>query len=644
MSGSAFPYKLVVKFAFGAYAIGDQITDPTTILAIEASPYATYVVQDFVLPAPASVTPPSAQAPVYVSSVAVAGYVMTVLYSDGTSSVVALPVPPTAQPVTLASITDIGEFQGTPGNVLSMDISSKLLDEPLVLSAITDVSEYAGTPGNLLALDATGKAVDVAPVMASIRDLQVLTGPPLSSIIVDADGNIGFQALGTPTLTITTPASGYTGIRILLTGGCTGATPAAMDYSIDSGTTWFAMTPFSSSGGTWSGGGPTPPSPATITVRVRDHGNQSIQATSGSISIVSPVGEVLSINSPTGATQGVIIPLSGTYAGGVPLAMDYSVNAGASWVGIAGFTAAGGIWAGSGPAPSTPGSMTITVRDHTVTTSTATTAAFIVVSSLSGAAMPVISSPLFGLDAQITTGQFFQDQQCSVPAGFGNAVGGFASVITSSDQMIADSNTTPSLVATAHGGLPGLRFSSAAQTLLYPSPFHAPAFINVLDGNAITPAPMTIMAAFTPASVPTAAKWMSIFSAGVSATANVDRITLGLSPTDVHFSVSVPGRSNSVSVPLTPAVNGLIKVVARFTDFVTPIYLAVVGQVEASLQPQGSMDGTAWNAAWIGGAMQSGAPYQSFDGWLHELRIWSSAASPAQRDLLLGYATAKWGS
>lgn len=106
---------------------------------------------------------------------------------------------------------------------------------------------------------------------------------------VDAAGNISnvltasvtTSAAPTETLTVNTPATQTVGTPYNVTGTYANGTPTALDYSIDSGTTWTAAASPTISGGTYSFSITPTTASASRTMMVRDHNSTSVTATSG---------------------------------------------------------------------------------------------------------------------------------------------------------------------------------------------------------------------------------------------------------------------------------------------------------------------------------------------------------------------------
>jgi hypothetical protein len=582
--------------------------------------------------------------PISISGAALSGNSIIYTWSDGSQTSVDLPqdddTTPTLPTLDLADIADLTEYPGTPGNVLALDANGKLTDEPLTLSAVKDATEYPGTPGNFLALDQLARLTDLPPVMASIQDLAPFPGAPLSLLGFDAAGRPTTYPLAgnSATVTVNTPTNAMVGNAVLLTGTATGSTPLAMDYSINGGSTWAAISPFTPNGGTWSGVGPIPTAAGAMTITVRDHNYPSVTAATSAFTVAPGLPtETITINTPSSATQGIAVPLSGTYANVQPTSMDYSVDGGTTWVGMTGFTSGSGAWNGNGPAPVQTGSLTITVRDHVAPTIQASTNPFTV--NPGAAVLPTITAPLYAVDTSANLGQFWQDQAFTVPGALGLPVKGLLSSIDSTDQLRA--NTAPTWMSGVKGRMNGLRFTAASKTVMFQGT--TIPFVRTLDGNAIVPESFTMLCVFTPATQPTSSNPMTLFTLGVAGR-SYDMISLGITQNSLAFTVWAQSGPVTAAISMVPAANGVIAAVVRYTNNTVPMKLAAQGFTEVSVVPNVSLSGTPWGMAFLGTLQQSSNGYQPFDGWLHEWRIWSVVATDAQRDSLLTYANRKWGT
>ena len=216
------------------------------------------------------------------------------------------------------------------------------------------------------------------------------------------------------------------------------------------------------------------------------------------------------------------------------------------------------------------------------------------------------------------------------------------------DRMKAYQDVAPVWANNITNSKPGFRFTAAAPNgyhdFMYGDAYVRPYIIDKLRNGGTTPTAFTLWAVFKPATVPTGSTQACIFSSGAGSLSSGMNINLGISATNVHFAVASSASTNSNAVLMTPTANGLIKVVARFTNFGTATKLAVNSLSEGSLTPTGTMNGSAWDYVYLASRQIGGAQAEYFDGWLHEIRIWQTAVTDSVRDDLLSYATYKWGS
>ena len=106
------------------------------------------------------------------------------------------------------------------------------------------------------------------------------------------DGNgvlsntVSYSVATAETLTVTTPGAQVAGTGFAVAGTYANGTPAALDYSLDGGTTWAAASGPTISGGSYSiPGVVVPTANASQVVKVRDHGAQSIVGVSGAFAV-----------------------------------------------------------------------------------------------------------------------------------------------------------------------------------------------------------------------------------------------------------------------------------------------------------------------------------------------------------------------
>jgi hypothetical protein len=97
---------------------------------------------------------------------------------------------------------------------------------------------------------------------------------------------------------------------------------------------------------------------------------------------------------------------------------------------------------------------------------------------------------------------------------------------------------------------------------------------------------------------------------------------------------------NSVHATGFNTANLLLKVVCRVDASGGNVYTLINSASETSCAISGALSGSAWDTFELGASL----PSFYLDGWIYEFDIWATLASTTQRDALMSYATAKWGS
>jgi hypothetical protein len=114
----------------------------------------------------------------------------------------------------------------------------------------------------------------------------ILSGPYSGDVVAINGGGGGG---GTETLTLAVTNS-VTGSAISLSGSVSNASPTALDYSIDGGNTWSAVTSYVLTGNNWTGKGPTYSTAQSGTIVVRDHNSTNIQSSSVNFTVTAAAG------------------------------------------------------------------------------------------------------------------------------------------------------------------------------------------------------------------------------------------------------------------------------------------------------------------------------------------------------------------
>jgi hypothetical protein len=256
----------------------------------------------------------------------------------------------------------------------------------------------------------------------------------------------------TESLSVTTPTTQVVGSPYILAGTWAGVQPTALDYMIsDSGVdgTWNnAVSGLSiGSNGLWQFNvTPTTPS-VSRTIKVRDHNNQTVISPASVAYLVNPT-TLLNITTPTTQTVGTAFTLSGTYTGTAPASLDYQKEDG-TWVQASSPIIGSGSWSFSVTPTTAVASRTISVRDHTYTTISATSGTYAVNaaagSTITGVTVSAATSTVAGggtdqMTSNVTgTGSFSTAVTWSIDSGGGSiSTAGLytAPAATASDQSI----------------------------------------------------------------------------------------------------------------------------------------------------------------------------------------------------------------
>lgn len=204
-----------------------------------------------------------------------------------------------------------------------------------------------------------------------VRDHTTLAAGTSASFVVNA----------VETLTVNTPTTQIVNTAFNVTGTYSNGTPTALDYrfSDDSAGVWTQVASATIASGNFSFSVTPSSTSAGRTISVRDRGNQSITATSGSFVVNSAGTQTIGVTTP--ATQTAYRPytLSGTWTGTQPGSLEYSTadNGGApsAWAALTGATInANGTWTASVTPTLGAASRVMSVRDATTQVSGASNA------------------------------------------------------------------------------------------------------------------------------------------------------------------------------------------------------------------------------------------------------------------------------
>jgi hypothetical protein len=186
------------------------------------------------------------------------------------------------------------------------------------------------------------------------------------------------------TITISAiPTTQTVGVAFNVTGTMANFTSAALDYSLNQGQTWTAVS--SSDFTTTTFSFPVTFNSVTsspVYVYVRDHVNTSIVATSNQINVVAAgSAETITVNTITAPSAGAAFTVTGAYTNGPPTALDYSTDGGTTWIAAVNPTIASGSYSLSVSGGLAAGTYTVEVRDHNNTGVFGTSNSFTITSS-----------------------------------------------------------------------------------------------------------------------------------------------------------------------------------------------------------------------------------------------------------------------
>lgn len=345
----------------------------------------------------------------------------------------------------------------------------------------------------------------------------------------------------------------------------------------------------------------------------------------------------ITVATPAPTAPATSFTVSGTISGGgTPTSLAYSLDTGTTWTTATTPTIGASTYSFTIAAGVSVGTYSMMVRD-VANTGTVGSSAVFSVAIAAPPALPVIAGPIFALDASVANSHFYQDTARTIQAVAGSTVQGVSDLTGTGNHFakIAAKNA-PTLAVNAKNSLPGLRFTGSLAQLLQ-SVAGAPLAGSIQTG------PYTIMAIYTPATLPAVAA--DVFTAGNSVTGTGAQLAaVQFRATGLAYAQrTTPTATNNLTVSSAEAANLLTKQIISF-DGAT----AQTNRVNAIAEVTGTVTGSAmvgWDNAMLGALWDTTSGYQfPLDGWIHELRIWNSAPALADRNALTTYATSKWGS
>lgn len=357
----------------------------------------------------------------------------------------------------------------------------------------------------------------------------------------------------------------------------------------------------------------------------------------GEPSVASIPVVVITIATIAAANAGASTTISGTYSNGLPTGLEYSTDGGLNWTTAPTPTIGSGAWSFTLASGFTVGVYRLKVRDD-LTQGTGTSNTF-VISQASPATLPTITNRVFSMNMANPNANLFTDTNLSVQAVVGDYVGGLQDQTGTTNFFIqATQALKPQFIANVKNGLPGLYFSgSLAQFLSIRA--NAP-----LAGTLKASTGYTIFIVYTPTTIPAVAA--TLFSASERARVGGFNIIRGaqiLSTAVVRASRNSDAVTYQPSVAAAATVNVVAKTINRYESAGPTLKMRVNSLVEAGVVPAG-LGANAFTACYIGAEGSNGIDQFYFDGYIHQIEIWNTAASDVQRDDLATYATSQWGT
>lgn len=268
----------------------------------------------------------------------------------------------------------------TPGSLSSSNVGQAAAT--LTWSASTDnvgVTAYEVTKdgttwtnaGNVTSYTFTGltasttytlqvRALDAAGNRSAASSLQVTTSAATDSTAPTMAGSI------------TTSAVTSSGFTMTYSAGSDNVGVSRYEVSVDGGTTWIV----NGTNLSYAATGKAASTTYQLRVRCFDAAGNVSNVLSGTVTTSAGASETLTVNTPAAQYTGTAFTVSGTYANGTPTALDYSLDGGTTWVAASSPTISGGNYSFSVTISTANASQTVKVRDHNVTSASATSGTF----------------------------------------------------------------------------------------------------------------------------------------------------------------------------------------------------------------------------------------------------------------------------
>jgi hypothetical protein len=463
---------------------------------------------------------------------------------------------------------------------------------------------------------------------------------------------------------------------IAVSGGYQNGTPTGFTYYFTSGGSNTAITTVTGAtiqGNAYSFTALAPTVTGTYTLTVTAVGTTASATTSATFTVLSNTISVNAISTQTIASAGTItsaITVSGGWSVYPPTTLDYQTDD-ATWpvatsstissggtVGTYSFVTSAGLYAGE---------YAVSVKDQT-TGSSGSSGAFAVVNTGTttgtNVPLPTLSTsswtPVLHLDAANIAGTMFQGSGTSSPQAInGSKVGFFQD---SYGNQYSQTNTTqqPIYQTNVKNGMPGLRFIGSQYQWLNA--------VSTTLGNTLltnTNQGLGILLVVTFNSGVTAANGnmvpVSWGNSSVFISQHLDPLFVANTAGNMIFTFSGTGYQNfNMSGTSTLVVGNLNKWVARNQIVSSGTYGDYIlwnnGGTTYSENgpytiPTSQFGSATYNYGAIGGSLDAGAATGGtnainypFDGWIHEILVYTHPILSADSSALVTYATSKWGN
>jgi hypothetical protein len=486
-----------------------------------------------------------------------------------------------------------------------------------------------------------------------------------------------------PTLTLTvanfSQSSYNPGTAVSVSGTYINGTPSGFTYYFTSSggnTTVTSVGSYTESAGSYSFTATAPGATGNYTLTVTAAGTSASATTANTMSVLSNSIAVNTIATQTIAAAGTVTSaatITGTWSGYAPTTLDYQTDdltwpvasspviTNSGTTGTYSFVLPSGFYAGE---------YAVSVKDQS-TGALGSSNAFAVVNTGTTAGtnvpLPTLSTsswaPVLHFDASNAAGQFFQGTSSSSPQAINGSKVGFFQDAYGNQYSQSAASQQPQYVVNAKNGMPGLLFTSSNFQFLgaVSNTLASALYANGNNGFGILLVCTFRSGVYAPTGgisqgnvVP-----LSWGNSGVSINAHLD--PLFVAGTTMIFTYGGgPYQNFNMAGSSGLALNNLNKWVARNNIYSTGTYGDYIhwdngGSIYSENGPYTiptSQFTSSYNYSMIGASLDTGVgAYGSpnpcnfpFDGWIHEILVYTQPITSADSTALITYATNKWGN